>query len=62
MARYATGSGIKAEFLVPKILEIITALYVQGFIVNIICGDGATENRSTFKQLATLSVKDVFTQ
>ena len=60
VARYSTGSGIKAEFLVPRIREIVTCLYVYGLVVNNICGDGATENRSTFKQLATMTVQDVF--
>ena len=60
VARYATGSGITAEFLVPKIRDIISALYVHGFIVVNICGDGATENRSSFKQLATLIARDIF--
>ena len=39
VARYSTGSGIKAEILVPKVREIITALYVYGLVVNNICGD-----------------------
>lgn len=43
----------------PKFREIITVLYAHGFIVNNICGDGATENNSTFKQLATMTVRDV---
>ena len=60
VARYSTGSGIRAEFLVPRIREIVTCLYVYGLVVNNICGDGATENRSTFKQLATMTVQDVF--
>ena len=60
MARYSTGSGIKAEFLIPKIQDIITALYTYGFIVNNICGDGATENRSCFKQLATMKASKIF--
>ena len=60
VARYSTGSGITSEFLVPKIREIITALYVYGFIVNSISGDGASENRSAFKQLATIPAKDIF--
>ena len=60
VARYSTGSGIKAEFLVYRIREIITSLYVFGLIVNNICGDGATENRSAFKQLATFTVNDIF--
>lgn len=60
VVRYSTGSGIKAEFLVSKVREIITALYVYGFIVNNVCGDGATENRTTFKYLVTLTVRDVF--
>ena len=60
VARYSTASGIKAEFIVSRIREIICALYIRGFIVTNICGDGVTENRSTFKQLATITVKDLF--
>ena len=60
VARYATGSGIRAEYLVPKIRYIIASLYAYGFIVNNICGDGATENRSAFKQLGTMTVADIF--
>jgi len=60
VARYSTGNGIKSEFLVPKIREIITALYVYGFIVNNVSGDGATENKSAFKQLAMMMVREVF--
>ena len=46
--------------MVPKVHEIIIALYVYGYIVNNVCGDGATEIRSTFEKLATLTVGDVF--
>ena len=60
VARYATGSGIKADFLVPIIRDIISSLYMYGLIVVNVAGDGATENRSSFKQLATLCAKDVF--
>jgi len=60
VARYSTGSGIQAEFLVPRIREIITTLYVNRLIVSNVCGDGATENQSTIKQLATLTVRDIF--
>jgi len=60
VTRYSTGSGIKAEFLVPCIHEIITHLYVYGLVVNNICRDGATENRNSFKQFATLTVRGVF--
>ena len=60
VARYSTGSGIKSEFLVPRVRDIITALYVHGFIINNIYGDGATENWSTFKELVDRTVKGVF--
>ena len=49
LARYSTGSGMKAEFLVPQIREMVTSLYVYGLVVDDICGDDATKNRSTFK-------------
>lgn len=61
MARHSTGSGIKSKFLVGKVQEIITALYVYGFIVNNVCGYCTTENRSCFRQLVTLTVRDIFT-
>ena len=60
VARYLTGSGVKAEFIVTQIREINRVLYIYGLIVTKIYGDGTTENRSNFKQLATMTVKCVF--
>lgn len=60
VAQYSTESGIKVYFLVPRIQEIITSLSIYEFIVNNVCGDGATENRSSFKQIATMTVRDIF--
>ena len=59
VARCSTSIGIKAEFLVRRIREIITTLYLYGLMVNNICGDGESENRSCFKQLATMIARDV---
>lgn len=60
VALYLTGSGVRAEFIVPKIRNLISSLYIYVFIVNNICGDGATENSSLFKQLANMTVTYVF--
>ena len=60
VARFATESGIKAEYFVPKILYIIVPLYAYGFIVNNACSNGVTENCSSFKQMGTLTARDVF--
>ena len=60
VAKYLTGSGIKAGFLVPKIRTIITEFYVYGFIVNNVSGDGAIENQSNFQQSAIMTVNDIF--
>lgn len=57
-ARYGLKS-VTSEFLVRKIREIILTLSLFGFIVDTIVGDGASENRSTFKALATLSASDI---
>lgn len=56
VALYSTGSGIKAEFLVPRVREITMALCLYGFIINHVCVDGATENLITYKQLADMTV------
>ena len=58
VARYAVKS-LDAAYLCDKILAIISSLAKYGFIVDTITGDGASENRSVFKTLSTLSFKDI---
>eukprot|EP00978_Attheya_sp_CCMP212_P033224 scaffold133194_cov43-Attheya_sp.AAC.1 len=58
-ARYAMGS-LGSEFLVTDIPKIIAGLWKYGFIVDTVVGDGASENRSTFKQLAEFTANDLF--
>ena len=57
-ARYGLGS-IDANFLIPVIRKIILHLSLYGFLVDTIAGDGASENRSAFKTLATLTAYEV---
>ena len=57
-ARYGLKS-IDSNFLVPTIRKIILHLSYCGFIVDTIVGDGASENRSTFKILATITAKTI---
>lgn len=52
--------SLDARFLKPRILEITTALAKFGFITDTVVGDGASENRSVMRQLATLTAKDLF--
>jgi hypothetical protein len=61
VARYGLKS-VDTEFLIPTIKELILALYHYGFIVNDIVGDGASENRSTFKLLCTITAKDILSK
>jgi len=51
--------SLKAHYLKRKIRECITALAFYGFIVDTIAGDGASENRSVFKLLATISAREI---
>jgi hypothetical protein len=57
-ARYSLKS-ITSDFLVPRIRSIILHLSLFGFICDTIVGDGASENRSLFKVLATITAKDI---
>ena len=57
-ARYDL-STIDSEWLAKTQLEVITGLAQYGFIVNTIASDGASENRSANKKLATLTANDV---
>ena len=66
VARYAVKK-LSNEYLHDQVRTIIAALYAKGFVVTAITGDGASENRSLFKTLGTLTVgdliaKDVFPQ
>ena len=56
-ARYGLHT-ITADFLVRTILDIIVSLEMYGFIVIPVTGDGAAENRATFKRLATQSARE----
>ena len=60
-ARYCLKT-IDSEFLIPTIRKIILHLSYCGFLVDTIVGDGASENRSTFKILATISARDILTE
>ena len=40
-------------------MKVITGLAQYGFIINTIASDGASENRSANKKLATLTANDV---
>ena len=46
-------------FLINVVPKIITAPYRYSFIVINVTGDGATENRSTFKALGKITFEDV---
>ena len=60
VARYSVSAGISGEFLSMTFEEVICALYIHGLIVINITADGAAENRSCFKQLATFQAQDLF--
>eukprot|EP00957_Ditylum_brightwellii_P120211 9172661-Ditylum_brightwellii.AAC.2 len=42
--------------------KVILILLFYGFIVDTVAGDGAAENSSTFKILATVTAQDIFTK
>ena len=60
VARYAVGAKLIGQELSKKIEVIIGSLYMQGFIVNQVTSDGASENVSALKLLATHKARDVF--
>ena len=60
VARFAVGKDMKADYLIHKIHEVIKGVYAFGFIVNNVTGDGATQNRSSFKALGTICAGDLF--
>ena len=59
VARYSVGKS-SGEDLMTKIKCVMNGLAARGFIVNQIACDGATENVSAMKQLATIKAKDAF--
>ena len=59
VARYACGDGISSNFILNCVSKITVALYRYGLIVNNVVGDGATENRTACRRLATLTVEEV---
>ena len=61
VARYGKKS-LTARFLKREIRKMIVSLAFYGFIVDTIAGDGASENRSTFKLLATISARDILSK
>ena len=60
VARYAVAAGVSSSLLLSEIPKIICGLYAFGIIVNNVTGDGASENRSTFRALANISMGDIF--
>ena len=58
VARYGWGT-VTASRLTREIEMIICNLAFYGFIVDTFAGDGASENRLTFKNLCTLSARDI---
>ena len=52
---------LDASYIMDKLMKSICALSNFGFIVDAVGGDGAAENRSALKQLATISARDVLT-
>ncbi|GFH62224.1 hypothetical protein CTEN210_18700 [Chaetoceros tenuissimus] len=59
VARYAV-KGSKGESLVRKVKHVIRALATRDLIVNNVTSDGASENMSCFKQLATYTAKEIW--
>jgi hypothetical protein len=51
-----------AFFIRNAVLDITSALAAYGFIVNTIAADGASENRSANKMLATVTAREAFGQ
>jgi hypothetical protein len=49
-----------AIFIQNKVLKVTAALSCYGFIVNTLATDGASENRSANKMMATITAKYIF--
>ena len=60
VARYAVGTGVSSTLLLSEIPKIISGLYSFRIIVNNVTADGASENRSAFRALATITMKEIF--
>ena len=60
IARYACSNGISSKFLTSAIRKIIVALNRYNLLVINIVRDGASENRTACRNLATLTAEDVF--
>lgn len=56
IARFATGDGISSIFFINEIRNMIIPLSIYGLIVNNIVADGATENGSAMRAMATHTV------
>ena len=57
-ARYGLPS-VTAARLARELEKVIVSLAFYGFIVDTVAGDGASENRSTWKTLSTVSARDI---
>jgi hypothetical protein len=58
-ARYALLT-MDAAFIQNTVLKVTAALSCYGFIVDTLATDGASENRSANKMMATITAKDMF--
>jgi hypothetical protein len=61
VARYGLKT-VSSEFLIPTILDLVNILWMYGFITIDIVGDGASENRTTFKYFANISSKELLSK
>ena len=59
VARYVVGSGVSSVLLLSEIPKIISGLYSFGIIVNNVTADGASENRSSFCALSTITMNKI---
>ena len=59
VARFSVGKS-SGETLMNTVRKVIRALASRGFVVNQIASDGATENVSAMKQMATIITNDAF--
>ena len=60
-AQYGLKS-ITATFLIQEARNVIMSLAYYGFIDDTIAGNGASENRATFKSLATITAREVLSK
>ena len=59
LVRFSVGKS-SGETLMNTVRKVIRALASRGFVVNQIASDGATENVSAMKQMATIIANDAF--